>query len=52
MKHVSAYIDDIIVTSTTLEDHLHNLEEVLKRLEAANLRLNKDKCFFLRPRFE
>ena len=52
MTHVSAYIDDIIVTGPTVEEHLQNLEEVLKRLDAANLRLRRDKCFYLRPRIE
>ena len=28
-------------------DHLHNLQLVLKRLEEADLHLNKDKCKFL-----
>ena len=52
LKHVSSFIDDILVTGTTVEDHLHNLEEVLKRLEAANLHVRREKCFFLRPRIE
>ena len=30
-----------------MESHLDNLEEVLKRLQTAGLRLNKEKCFFL-----
>ena len=50
MKHVSAYIDDILVTGTTLQEHLQNLEEVFKRLQTAGLHLNKQKCFFLRER--
>ena len=33
IPRVICYIDDILVTGTTEEDHLHNLEEVLKRLE-------------------
>ena len=49
---VSVYIDDILVTGTTAEEHLRNLEAVLKRLEEAGLRLNRDKCFFLRPCIE
>ena len=36
---VSVYIDDILVTGKTLEDHLKNLEAVLTRLEEAGLRL-------------
>ncbi len=49
MKPASAYIDEILVR---LEEHIQNLEEVLKRLESAALRLNRDKCSFLRPRIE
>ena len=49
---VSVYLDDILVAGTTMEDHLHNLKEVLKRLDDAGLRLNKEKCFFLRPSIE
>jgi len=51
MKHTSAYSDDIIVTSITPQEHLPNLEEVLKILKASGLCHNKEeKCFFLRPR--
>jgi len=49
MKHTSAYIDDNIVTGVTPQEHLQNLEQVLKRFEASGLRLNKNKCFFLHP---
>ena len=40
------YIDDVIVTGKTFEEHLANLKEVLKRLRAAGLRLKLTKCFF------
>ena len=49
---ISVYIDDILVTGKTLDEHLQTLEEVLKRLQDAGLRLNRDKCFFLRPSIE
>ena len=45
-------LDDILVTGTTDDDHLHNLEEVLTRLEKANLRLKRNKCAFLLPSVE
>ena len=44
---VCVYVDDILLTGHTLKSHLHTLEEVLRRLQDAGLRLNTDKCFFL-----
>ena len=49
---VVVYLDDILITGATVEEHLRTLEEVLKRLQEAGLRLNQDKCFFLRPSLE
>ena len=46
------YVDDILVTGATVEEHLRNLDAVLGILENAGLRLNKSKCFFLRSRIE
>ena len=36
---VLAYIDDILVFSSTLEEHLAHLELVMKRLEEVGLKL-------------
>jgi hypothetical protein len=41
-----AYLDDIVVLGETFEQHLEVLQEVFRRLRAANLRLNPDKCQF------
>jgi transposase InsO family protein len=41
-----AYLDDIVVLGETFEQHLQVLQEVFRRLRAANLRLNPDKCQF------
>ena len=46
---VCVYIDDIIISGKTPEEHLHNLNEVLQRLESAGLRLKKEKCSFCCP---
>ena len=46
------YLDDIIVFSSTFEEHLSRLEEVFKRLEAADLRLKPSKCYLLRAEVE
>ena len=46
---VVVYLDDILVTGATAQDHLKSLEEVLKRLEKAGLRAKKKKCQFMAP---
>ena len=46
---VVVYLDDILVTGPTDEAHLSALEEVLKRLGEAGLRLKREKCAFLAP---
>ena len=46
---VCAYIDDILVSGKTPEEHLHNLNEVLQRLKLAGLHLKKEKCSFCLP---
>ena len=48
-KGVSIYMDDILVMGKSTEEYLHNLENVLSKLESAGLRLNKSKCYFLHP---
>ncbi len=40
LEYVRAYIDDLLcITRETLEDHLDKLEEVLRRLRNAGLKL-------------
>ena len=46
---VCVYIDDILVSGKTPEEHLYNLNEVLHRLESAGLHLKKEKCSFCLP---
>lgn len=46
--HVFAYLDDIIIVSETMEEHLYWLEKVLKILKEANLTINPEKCKFCR----
>jgi hypothetical protein len=49
---VSVYIDDILVTGSTVDEHICTLDKVLERIVSAGLTLNKSKCYFLRPRIE
>lgn len=43
-EYVHGSIDDIIVFSETWQDHIEHLDEVLRRLEKANLRVSIQKC--------
>ena len=44
---VDVYLDDILVSGATDEEHLKNLEVVLTRIEQAGIRLKRDKCRFM-----
>ena len=49
---VGVYIDDVLVFSETLEEHLQQLRLVLERLRKAGLKLKPSKCHFLRESVE
>ena len=44
---VLCYIDDIIIASTTFEEHIETLKSTFERLRAANLKLKPSKCSFV-----
>ena len=52
LPHVCVYLDDILVTGPTEEQHLATLEEVLRRLDTAGVRLKHKKCAFMLPSIE
>ena len=52
LHHVCVYLDDILITGRSQQEHLKNLEEVLKRLEEAGMHLKQEKCTFLMPEVE
>ena len=49
---VLAFMDDILVHTTTLEEHLHRLREVLQLLWDNELVIKRSKCAFAQPRIE
>ena len=52
LPSVSIYLDDILVTGKSVDDHIRNLEAVLSRLEDSGFRLKQEKCAFLLPSVE
>ena len=44
IQGVVVYLDDILITRKTEQEHLATLDTVLSRLKTAGLRLNKTKC--------
>lgn len=46
------YLDDIIIIGYNLENHLDNVSKILKRLSDFNLKVQLDKCEFLKTETE
>ncbi|GBG64219.1 hypothetical protein CBR_g40919 [Chara braunii] len=51
-RFVLVYLDDILVYSRTLEDHLEHLRRALEMLRRAKYKANHDKCEFVRQELE
>ena len=52
LPHVCVYLDDILITGCTDEAHIKMLDEVLRRLNDAGVRLKCEKCSFMLPTVE
>lgn len=48
-SHVIMRMDDILISGKDDNNHLANLEAVLKKLSEAGLWLRKEKCYFMVP---
>lgn len=46
VKNCEAYLDDIVIYSSSWEEHVSSLREVFSRLAGASLTLNLAKCEF------
>lgn len=51
-KCCHVYIDDIIIYGEDEKTHLQNIEKVFDTLERANMKVNLDKCEFLKDEVE
>lgn len=45
---LSYYLDDVIVFSSSVQQHLQRLRMVLRRLRAAGLKVKLEECAFFR----
>ena len=51
-KYAMAYLDDILIYSDNFDNHLKHIEDIFKRLERADLCLNKKKYHFVKKEIE
>ena len=53
LEFIRVYLDGLtIITSSSFEDHLAKVEEVMKQIQSAWLKCNIDKCKFAWPKVE
>ncbi|XP_072087342.1 uncharacterized protein [Arachis hypogaea] len=45
-RNIEIYVDDMVVKSTSEEQHKHDLDKVFTQLRKHNMRLNPEKCAF------
>ncbi|GFV64325.1 retrovirus-related Pol polyprotein from transposon opus [Trichonephila clavipes] len=51
-RFVSVYMEDVIITSPSFNEHLDHLNQVFTLLRDAELTLNKDKCHIARDKLK
>ena len=52
IENVMCFVDDILVTGSTEQEHLKTLEQLLQMLDRHNVRLKKTKCQFLKSQVQ
>ena len=51
-EFVEVYIDDVLIFSRTMEEHLNHLRQILEGLKKAGLKFKLSKCHFIRQTVE
>jgi len=46
-SYVAVYLDDVLIFSRTLQEHLYHLQTVLDKIIEAGLKLKPSKCKFM-----
>ncbi|XP_041435047.1 uncharacterized protein K02A2.6-like [Xenopus laevis] len=52
IDHVVCFLDDILITGSSVEEHLALLDKVLSKLKASGVRVKLSKCHFLQESVE
>ena len=52
VKNCRHFVDDVIVSSATLDEHIEDLERVFKILKDEGVTLNEEKCSFAKKKVE
>ncbi|KII68661.1 Retrovirus-related Pol polyprotein from transposon 17.6 [Thelohanellus kitauei] len=52
IKNVLIYLDDIIVCSTSIENHIEDVRSVFETCRKANLKIKLNKCQFFKDRIK
>lgn len=47
LNYCFVYVDDLIITSSSEQEHLRYLQTLFKRLEYYDLTINLDKCWVI-----
>ena len=47
-KEAIVYLDDILIFSSKIKEHIKRVRNILERIKEASLKLNRDKCHFLK----
>ena len=42
------YLDDVIISGPTEQEHMENLQAVLQHLQESGMKLKREKCEFLK----
>jgi len=52
IKKCVVYLDDILIFSTSLKEHIQAINEIFQILEKKNLKIQVDKCNFMKKETE